>query len=114
MKRITLSTLAFAALLVVSCERRTTDYTRGTSDRCEVHGVRMTKAGVPIEYGLVRLSELGKALQIASTNSFPHAQESLLAGCIVGDATQAVIYVCPACQEARRKWELEHPKSDGR
>ena len=65
MKRITLSTLAFAALLLVSCERRTTDYTRGTSDRCEVHGVRMTKAGVPIEYGLVRLSELGKALQIA-------------------------------------------------
>jgi hypothetical protein len=112
MKRIGSLLLACAAaLLVASCDRTTTDYTRGRSDRCEVHGTKMTRASVPIEYGLVRLNEWGKQLQTASTNSFPHAQESVLAGCIVENATQAVIYACPTCQEARKKWEAEHPKS---
>jgi hypothetical protein len=103
--------LTCAVLMLAGCDRGTADYTRGISDRCEVHGIKTTKTRVPIEYGLVRLNEWGKQKQIASTYSFPHAQESLLAGCVVENATGAVIYACSACQEARRKWELEHPKS---
>jgi hypothetical protein len=69
----------------------------------------MTKTNVPITYGLIRLNEWGKALETARSNSFPHAADEILGGCIVEDATNAIVYVCPVCVTDRKKWELEHP-----
>jgi hypothetical protein len=68
----------------------------------------MTKTNVPIVYGLVRLNAWGKALEAATTNNFPHAEEAVLGGCIVDTPIQAIIYICPNCQAARQRWQAEH------
>jgi hypothetical protein len=95
-------------LSLVGCDKYTADRTRGASVTCEVHGWRMAKTNVPISYGLIRLNEYGLARQAASTNNFPHADQCVLGGCIVGTPTQAVIYVCPECQKAQKEWEARH------
>ncbi len=70
----------------------------------------MVKTNVPIYYGLIRLNDWGKALASSSKQNFPNAEASVLGGCIAENPTQAVIYVCPRCLEARKKWESEHPE----
>jgi len=105
--------LAFVFLMVgaMGCDEYRADLTRGMPSTCEVHHTQMFKTNAPIEYGLIRLNDYGRARQAASTNSFPHAQECVLGGCIVGSATQAVVYVCPDCQKALQKWEVGHESS---
>ena len=99
-------TLLLSIVLATSgCDCKTEDQTKGASAVCEVHHTRMAKTKVPIEYGLIRLNEYGRARQAASTNSFPHAQECVLGGCIVGTTKEAVIYVCSDCQKALQQWE---------
>jgi hypothetical protein len=85
-------------------------FLRGQSSICELHHAQMTKTNVPIAYGLIRLSAWGKALEAARTNTFPHAADEILGGCVVGDSTNAIVYVCPVCLAARSRWELEHPR----
>ena len=109
MKFLTISVFAAVMLMLTGCNKTKANLTRGVSSKCEVHGSQMTKTSVPIAYGLIRLNAWGKALHTASSNSFPHAEDSVLGGCIVDTPTQAVIYVCPQCQTARQKWESEHP-----
>lgn len=104
MRKILHIALVCLALGLTGCDKSRADWTKGASATCEVHQRRMIKTKVPIEYGLMRLNEYGRARQAASTNSFPHAQECVLGGCIVGTATQAVIYVCPDCQKALQNW----------
>jgi hypothetical protein len=69
----------------------------------------MTKTNVPIDYGLYRLNKWGEALFAASSNNFPHAQNKVEGGCIVDTPTEATIYICSQCQQARQQWESEHP-----
>src|ERR1041385_5691103 len=90
-----------AALVLVGCDKGTENHTRGVSNVCELHHSHMSQTNVPIRNGLIRFSEWGKAFQNASSNGFPHAQEELLAGCIVGpdSPTQAVIYLCKECRQ---------------
>ena len=95
-----------AGLAMTGCNKYTADWTRGVMGTCEVHGTHMTKTNVPIAYGLIRLNEYGRARQAASTNNFPHAEDCVLGGCILGTPTQAVIYVCSDCQAALKKWEM--------
>jgi len=106
MNKIIHIALILLALGLIGCDKRREDWTKGSSATCEVHHTRMVKSNVPIQYGLIRLNEYGRSRQAASTNIFPHAQECVLGGCIVGTATQAVIYVCPDCQKALQKWEV--------
>ena len=97
---------------LTGCDRQHEDRTKGLSATCEVHHRQMVKTNVPIDYGLIRLNDYGRARQTASINTFPHAQKRVLGGCVVGTATQATIYVCPDCQKASQKWEVarESPK----
>lgn len=106
MTRIRNLACAFLVTASVGCDKYTADLTRGLPSTCEVHHTQMLKTNVPIEYGLIRLNEYGRARQAARANCFPHAQECVLGGCIVGTPTQAVIYVCPDCQKALQKWEI--------
>ena len=106
MNKIVPIALILLALSFTGCDKRREDLTKGSSATCEVHHTRMVKSDVPIEYGLIRLNEYGRSREAASTNIFPHAQECVLGGCIVGTATQAVSYVCRDCQKALQKWEL--------
>jgi hypothetical protein len=103
------SILALALLVVLGCDNRTVDYTRGVSAVCWLHGTQMTKTNVSVEYGLIRLNDWGKARQAASSNSFPNAAACVLGGCIAETPTQAVVYVCSQCELAQRKWESRHP-----
>ena len=105
--------VAFVLLMAgaVGCDEHRADLTRGMNSICEIHQTQMLRTNVSIEYGLIRLNEYGRARQAASTNSFPHALECVLGGCIVGTATQAVIYVCPDCQKALQKWEIASESS---
>lgn len=98
--------LVLMVATAAGCDKYKADLTRGMPSTCEIHRTEMLKTNVPIEYGLIRLNDFGRARQAASTSSFPHAQESVLGGCIVGTATQAIIYICPDCQKALQKWEL--------
>jgi hypothetical protein len=111
MKTINGSILVSSLLLLVGCNKREADYTKDTSPICRVHDSQMLKTNVPITYGLIRLNDWGKAVALASSNSFPNAEVEVLAGCIIdsGSPTQAVIYVCPECRSARQKWESDHP-----
>jgi len=109
-KIIGISIFISALLLLVGCANQRKDFTRGVSPVCQVHGTQMAKTNVPIVYGLYALNEWGRTLEAARTNSFPNAEEVINAGCIVGNATQAVIYVCSECQAERRHWISEHPK----
>jgi len=109
MKAIVLFLLLPTMVIIVGCVRQQVDYTRRASAVCELHRISMAKTNVPIEYGLIRLSEWGRALKTASSNSFPHAEVDVLGGCIVDTPTRAVIYVCGQCQGARQKWESENP-----
>jgi hypothetical protein len=96
---------------LVGCHSRTEDHTRGVSGICELHHSQMTKTNVPIRYGLMGYSQWALAFQAASTNNFPHADDEVLGGCLVGSdsPTQAVIYVCAQCLRAQEQWISEHP-----
>src|SRR5437879_721996 len=109
MSRTTAPLLVIAIFFLAGCSS-IRDYTKDVPDTCEVHRSQMTKKVVQIRYGLFRLNSWGLALQAASTNAFPHAEEEVLGGCIVESPTQATIYVCSQCQLARQRWESEHPK----
>ena len=100
-----------AMTVLFGCSSDIEDQTRKVASTCEIHHLPMTKTNVPITYGLIRLNEWGKALYTASSNNFPHASEDVLAGCLVGDdsPSQATIYVCSQCQEARKQWVSENP-----
>lgn len=108
-KATTRSTLASALLFVLGCDNHTVDYTNGVPAVCSLHGTQMTKTNVPVEYGLIRPNDWGKARLAAGSNSFPNAAACVLAGCIVESPTQALIYVCSPCSQAQQKWESKHP-----
>ena len=110
MQKLGFSLLIPALLVLLGCDNRRVDWTRDVSPVCRVHGTQMIKTNVPIEYGLFRLNEWGNALAAASSNNFPNAEGVVQGGCIVENATQAIIYVCAECQLARRHWESEHPR----
>jgi hypothetical protein len=84
-----------------------------TSGTCELHHVQMVKATVPIEYGLIHLSDYGLALHAASQATFPHAQDSVSGGCCIESRSQAVIYHCRECRKAKRTWMVNHPRATG-
>jgi hypothetical protein len=92
------------------------NYTRGISNRCEVHGVDMERAVVPICYGLPAIpldQDYLHALDEATKSAFPHAQDHVEGGCIVklGAPKRAAIYVCPSCRSAKQDWMgHHHPK----
>ena len=110
MKLIT-SILFVVMLGLVGCHSRTEDHTRGVSDICELHHSQMTKTNVPIQYGMIGYSQWALAFKAASTNSFPHAEDQVMGGCMVGSDSprQAVIYVCAQCLRAQEQWISEHP-----
>jgi hypothetical protein len=97
-------------LLVTGCGTTTVDGTRGRSDICELHHVHMDKKKVQIIYGLMGATDFSLAYHAASTNSFPHADDVALGGCIVDTPKFALIYSCPQCEQARKKWEIEYGK----
>jgi hypothetical protein len=84
------------------------DMTRGESPVCGVHGVRMSKKLLPLEYGLPVQTASMFAYTKAWGKEFPHAEAPVGGGCIQSSTKYARIYVCPKCTEAREAWLHEH------
>ena len=95
---------------VCGCDKTTVDGTRGRSDICELHHVRMDKKPVRIVYGLMAATPYSIAYHTASTNSFPHADDVAGGGCVEGPEKFVLLYSCPMCEQARKKWEIEYGK----
>ena len=98
-------------LLLTACARNVEDQTRGKqATDCPLHSVRMQKAKVPIEYGLLAPEPNYRELWKARETLFPHAAEPVSGGCCVSDdmPLDAWIWACPECERARKQWVLEH------
>ena len=92
---------------ICGCDKSTVDATLGCSSVCERHNVEMEKKKVPIVYGMLGRSSYTRSFYNASTNLFPHAQDLVEGGCMVGKARWAFVYSCPSCEKALLKWQAE-------
>lgn len=101
MRSLEICLLAIAPLFL-GC---VSDRTRGKSQVCEVHKVRMAKTTVPIRYGLPPLESKERIILMFKT--FPHAEESVNGGCVRTSASRAVVFTCDVCKVARQKWADE-------
>ena len=68
----------------------------------------MVKKNVAIYYKNYPMDQRSLALYQASTNLFPHAEESDIPSFYLAQLGGADIYVCPECQKARNQWVLKH------
>ena len=100
--------IVLMAVSIAGCATRRVDYTSDKSAVCEVHHSTMDKMVVPIYYGLMAFPPRSQDLYAASTNSFPHARDSINPSCVVSREREAVIYICPQCVSARRQWETDY------
>lgn len=108
--RLHLLLVLLVGSFVCGCDKTTVDGTRGYSDICELHHVHMDKKKVRIVYGLMGATDFSLAYHAASTNSFPHADDLAGGGCIEGPEQFVLIYSCPVCEQARKKWEIGYGK----
>ena len=89
----------------------TVDTTTKQSDVCPAHGVRMAKRQVEITYGLPPASSPQPAREVRA-HKFPFGEPLYLGGCVVSDDSPkyALVYVCPQCELAAKKWFQAHTK----
>ena len=85
------------------------DTTKGVSNVCPVHKAQMRIARAPIVYGLLMVRPTDPPRDVRS-REFPFALDYLAGGCVVGDYTEAKIYICPDCQHAEKQWRKTHSK----
>ena len=75
---------------------------------CEVHHTLMKREQLPISYGLPARRFLEPTSNEFSS-LFPHHQEFVLGGCVVGKDKTALTFVCQKCRDARKAWDETHP-----
>src|SRR5262245_22142765 len=75
---------------------------------CEVHGAAMKSATVRVVYGRVMLwSDESEA----RNSLFPHSDDPVSGGCVVGPRPLTTTSVCPVCNVARDEWWAAHPEA---
>jgi hypothetical protein len=99
---------AITILVAAGCVSHRKDYTRGETDICEIHHQKMQKVMVPAHYGLMSVTQRGAAMYSASTNTFPHAEDSVNPGCDPRGPREALIYNCSECVKVRHQWEADY------
>ena len=84
------------------------DHTRGLAATCPVHHSLMQARRVSITYGLIRRQPPQPSHE-TQTAAFPFGERFVWGGCAGGKGMprHAKIYLCPACVEARRRWQSE-------
>jgi hypothetical protein len=108
MSPIRLFAFAILAFAAGGCAPLRKNYTRGQANICEVHHRNMDKTVVSVHYGLISVSARDDALYVASTNAFPHAENSLNPGCNMQRTREAIIYTCGECVRLRHEWEAAY------
>lgn len=85
------------------------DTTESVSNICPVHSVKMQTKRVPIGYGMRAQSPTAPPFDVRK-REFPFALNYWRGGCETSDLSpaDAVIYICPGCQRAEKKWSNEH------
>jgi hypothetical protein len=68
---------------------------------CKVHHEKLTRATVPLLYGLLPGPLYSKETE---EGLFPNALTSVEAGCIVMAVKEAIVLQCQKCIEAKTKW----------
>lgn len=83
--------------------------TRGHSQTCPVHRLRMDVQTVPIVYGIMMYS-LPEPTAEVRKREFPYARSVILGGAISGNEfpKQGKIYRCPKCATAEAAWYKAH------
>jgi hypothetical protein len=95
---IVLLSTVFAACTTAS------DYTKNQSDVCAVHHQKMTKRTVPIAYGMIPMSRTNQPESWKRrVREYPNAGDCMPATDISMGEKNAVVFVCPRCEEAYRK-----------
>ena len=79
------------------------------SVRCRVHGAELKSMLVCIEYGLPICDDRLEAYLTAEEASYPHCDDAIWGGCMVGTDKEDLKEVCQKCNAARDKWLHEHP-----
>lgn len=113
MKKIYLWSLFLA--LSVWCDGIVLPNIRGVAgdNECKVHHEKLKRGKVPIHYGLPVFDPFHEKARAAR---FPHANSSVLGGCIVSEDSpkeQDVSY-CEGCRVAEKKWSEKRRKSSTR
>jgi hypothetical protein len=80
------------------------DWRHGASDICPVHHVTMS---TEVVHGLAGVIDPTPAYGDARSRLFPHA--GIDYGPDMYRQDRGMIYVCPSCVQARKKWRKEHP-----
>ncbi len=82
------------------------DYTKGTSDVCPVHKIKMPAKSVPMTFGLDSRGMDGLRQMIEK--EFPFSFEEISGGCVVNNPewpTQGKRFVCPKCVAGWKLWK---------
>jgi hypothetical protein len=74
---------------------------KGKEGLCKVHHEKLTRATVPMLYGLLPGPLYSKKTE---DGLFPNALTSVEAGCIVMPVKEAIVLQCQKCIEAKTKW----------
>ncbi len=82
------------------------DTTKGVNRTCPIHKAEMRVRRVPIVYGLLASDSPPEIKQ----RVFPYARSWWWGGCVITPHApdEAIIYVCPACQRAEKRWMATH------
>src|SRR4051812_7193604 len=75
------------------------DTTAGISNICPVHKTKMGKVKVPIAFGVAMIKPTDPSPDLRK-REFPFARRHWEGGCVLGDYTEAQIFVCPKCRQA--------------
>src|SRR5882724_998477 len=110
-----LTVVSLFLVLCAACTTPSESYVRkieaaNQSGVCCVHGLKMVKQ--PSRVMTRGVAEVqSRASRRARIYRFPFSQRDIPAGPIVFDETppQEEIFVCAACEEARRHWISRHP-----
>jgi hypothetical protein len=81
------------------------DLTKGESNVCPVHHIKMPAKEAPVAYGLLDWSSRNPSAETRE-RKFPFAQGVVLAGCRIYEDSPKVgrLFLCPKCVEAEKAW----------
>jgi hypothetical protein len=91
------------------------DLTKGESNVCPVHHIKMPAKEVPIAYGPLLSNDPFPAPETRA-RMFPFGRASIIGGCMPGAYTPKTgkVFLCPKCYETEKAWIKAHRKSSTR
>jgi hypothetical protein len=92
-------------------KKETYDETKGESEICPVHRIKMPVKDAPIDYGLRSVSEPQPGAETRS-RKFPFARARIIGGCMVPSDPPRTgqVFLCPKCVAAQKAWIESHQK----